>query len=98
MCVGEGVVQDGGGLTVDNKLPLTEPIHVQSEGELRREIENIRKRLGSTMDWVERIQALIKLEGLVRGGANQWGSLVDGLKQLKDPLVAQVGNLSGVWG
>ena len=87
-------VQDGGGLTLDNKLPLAEPVAVRGEAEMKQELESIRQRLGSTTDWVERIQALLRLEGLIRGGAAQrWSSFFEGLKPLRDPLVAQVPSL-----
>ena len=84
-------MQDGGGLTLNNKLPLAEPVTVRSEAEMKQELESIRQRLGSTTDWAERIQALLRLEGLIRGGAaERWSSFFEGLKPLRDPLVAQV--------
>eukprot|EP00210_Caulerpa_lentillifera_P006256 g5975.t1 len=81
---------DGGGLTVDNKLPLAEAVSLSNEGALKKELDAIGRSLGSTVDWVERIQAIIRLEGLILGGATQWPSFLELLRNLKDPLVAQI--------
>lgn len=61
-----------------------------NEGALRREMESIGRSLGSTVDWIDRIHAMVRLEGLILGGATQWQSFPELLRDLKDPLVEQV--------
>lgn len=75
---------------MDNKLPLAEAVLLPNEGALKREMETIGRSLGSTVDWVDRIHAIIRLEGLILGGATQWPAFLELLRNLKDPLVAQV--------
>jgi len=69
---------------------MAPPISLRNENELTKEFEAISQMLGSTIDWTERINALVRLEGLIRGGAARYPSLSGGLKMLRDPLVAQV--------
>lgn len=69
---------------------MAEAVLLSNEGALRREMECIGRSLGSTVDWVDRIHAIIRLEGLILGGATQYQSFLELLRNLKDPLVAQV--------
>lgn len=73
---------------------MAQPLSFASEAQLRDEIASIQAKLASTIGWVERIRSLQRLESLVLGGSDRWPSFMEGMKTLKDPLIAQVDQLS----
>ncbi len=65
---------------------------VGSEAELRGELEHVAAQLAPTVEWTARVDALLRIEGLVKGGAASWPAFPELLTVLlRDPLAAQVG-------
>ena len=52
--------------------------------------------LDAQVDWDKRIEALLRLEGLIKGGAAQLDGFADALKLMRDPLTAQINDRSVV--
>lgn len=67
-----------------------DPIKVYSEKELVREMDKIAGMLTPEQDWSVRIAAMQKVEGLVFGGAPDYGCFPALLKQLVGPLTVQL--------
>lgn len=86
-----GGVGDAGGLGRNGALPVAAPIPVRSDAELAAEIEVVLPGLAATTDWVQRVEALLRLEGLLKGGAADQPGLPDYLLGLRDALAVQVG-------
>eukprot|EP00962_Isochrysis_galbana_P023363 scaffold7036_cov56-Isochrysis_galbana.AAC.1 len=51
----------------------------------------ISEQLRDEADWAVRQKALLRLRGLVAGGACEMEGWTEGFKALRDPLIAQVG-------
>ncbi|GBF89721.1 hypothetical protein Rsub_02891 [Raphidocelis subcapitata] len=66
-----GGYKDAGGVGVGGELPPAPALAVACERELRSEIDRITSTLagGTAADWQKRIGAMLRLEGLVNGGA-----------------------------
>lgn len=65
---------------------------VGCEAELRAELERVVAQLGPAMEWTLRVDALLRLEGLVKGGAPRFAAFPELLAALvRDALAAQVG-------
>lgn len=79
-------------------LPQVIPIPVETDRELKDEVDKIVTGLALSEEWDKRIMALERLEGLLMGGAARLESCCDILKSLKDPLTAQVITLDHVHG
>eukprot|EP00775_Hariotina_reticulata_P009313 gene9313-9478_t len=95
--VKRGGYKDGGGFTSDGVLPQAEPLYVSTERELRSELERIMDTLSkgaAAVDWEKRVAALLRLEGLVKGGAagNFEVCFLEHLRQLRDPILEQMGD------
>ena len=84
-------MQDGGGITADGVLPEAQALCVHSERELLRELDQIQGILaGGAGDWDKRVAAIVRLEGLVKGGAAGFEGFNEALKALASPLVDQL--------
>lgn len=70
-------------------LPDAPPVAVGSEAELRAELERVAALLAPHVDWTQRCEALLRLEGLARGGAADWPLFPELLGGLRDVLAAQ---------
>lgn len=83
---------DSGGVTTDGVLPVARPLCVASEKELRAEMDKVSAGLQSSVAWNKRINAMVQLEGLVKGNAADYlDAFVDALKLMKDSLTFQLG-------
>ncbi|KAL4451390.1 hypothetical protein ABPG77_009462 [Micractinium sp. CCAP 211/92] len=72
-------------------LPSAGPLVVGSEAELRGELEHVAAQLAPTVEWTARVDALLRIEGLVKGGAASWPAFPELLTVLlRDPLAAQL--------
>lgn len=67
-----------------------DPVKVYSEKELLREIDKIIVMLAAEQDWLVRITAMQRIEGLVYGGAPDYACFPALLKQLVGPLTVQL--------
>ena len=86
-----GGFRDAGGVVASaGELPRAEPVPVFSEEQLRCELESVAGSLKPSIDWVQRVDALVRLESLVLGGATHFAGFTEGLQALRDPLIAQV--------
>ena len=64
---------------------------VGSEGELRGELERAAGLLAPAVDWTQRVDALLRLESLAKGGASSFHAFPELLLGLlREPLAAQV--------
>ncbi|KAL4420688.1 hypothetical protein ABPG75_010344 [Micractinium tetrahymenae] len=82
---------DAGGVTAGGALPRAAPLAVGTEAELRSELERVAAQLAPAVEWTARVDALLRLEGLVKGGAASWPAFPDLLAALlRDPLAAQL--------
>lgn len=63
---------------------------VASEAELRGELERLAALLTPAVEWTQRVDALLRLEGLVKGGAATWPAFPELLAGLRDALTTQV--------
>ena len=63
---------------------------VASEAELRGELERLAALLTPAVEWTKRVDALLRLEGLAKGGAATWPAFPELLAGLRDALTAQV--------
>ncbi|KAG2490352.1 hypothetical protein HYH03_011154 [Edaphochlamys debaryana] len=86
-----GGFKDSGGVTVDGELPTVTPIPITSERELRSELEAATAELAQapSADWLARMAAMQKVEGLVLGGALEYEAFHDCLKGLTQALSQQ---------
>ena len=71
-------------------MPEAEAIPIGSERALARETEALVKQLDVGEEWTVRIQALLRLEGLVKGGAASLPGFSDATKALQAPVTAQL--------
>ncbi|KAK9843845.1 hypothetical protein WJX81_008697 [Elliptochloris bilobata] len=87
-----GGYMDSGGVTACGALPAAAVVPVDSERQLRQELERLAGALAEGEEWTARIRALLRLEGLAAGAAAAGlaGALQDALRPLRDPLVAQL--------
>eukprot|EP00878_Enallax_costatus_P031208 GHUV01034104.1.p1 GENE.GHUV01034104.1~~GHUV01034104.1.p1 ORF type:complete len:529 (+),score=166.68 GHUV01034104.1:627-2213(+) len=90
-----GGYKDGGGVGSDGALPPAQPLVVSSERELRAEMDKILGLLSkgaAVVDWEKRVATMVRLEGLVIGGAvgSHEACFLDYLRQLKDPILEQI--------
>ncbi|KNC55998.1 uncharacterized protein AMSG_02011 [Thecamonas trahens ATCC 50062] len=71
------------------------PVRVGSDRELASIFDAIRTPLldAKTAAWTDRVAALVKLQGLVVGGAAQYPSFHSGLASLRAPLTEQLSDL-----
>eukprot|EP00803_Ostreobium_quekettii_P000644 evm.model.scf_83.8 EVM.evm.TU.scf_83.8 scf_83:153419-159961(+) len=81
-----GGYKDGGGFAT----PSVPVVHVQSEKELKNELDKILTDLGASIDWNKRLNALLRLEGMLSGSAPSFPSCAELLRPVKDPLTAQI--------
>jgi hypothetical protein len=82
--------QDSGGFTKSGEVPEAEPISISSERELRAEVDNLIKNLHADVDWTKRIQAMLRLEGLIKGGAYAMPVFLDLARTLQDAIITQL--------
>ncbi|BDA47128.1 probable CLIP-associating protein 2 [Coccomyxa sp. Obi] len=85
-----GGFMDSGGYTASGEVPQAQPIHVAGERQLRAELDGLIRQLSADEEWTRRIDALLRLEGLVRGGAAGLPGFAELLKSLQEPIVVQV--------
>lgn len=83
-------VQDSGGYTASGEVPRAQPIQVAGERQLRAEVDGLIRQLSADEEWTRRIDALLRVEGLVRGGATGVPGFAELLKTLQEPIVVQV--------
>lgn len=82
---------DSGSVSGTGELPRAEPVAVLSEEQLRQELEAVASSLVPSAEWTHRVEALLRLEGLVLGGAAQYANFAEGMTALvREPLVSQV--------
>ena len=86
----KGGYLDAVGSSTSGDLPAVRAIAVQHEGELRHQLDGVQADLAPHVDWLKRVDAMLRLEGLVMGGED-YQSLPDLLLGLRAALVAQVG-------
>lgn len=85
--------QDGGGVTADGVLPEAMALLVHSDRDLAKEFEHIHAVLAAgSGDWDKRIAAMVRLEGLVKGGAAAFDQFGELLRPLVDLLAQQLGD------
>ncbi len=82
--------QDSGGYTASGEVPQAPPVQVAGERQLRAEVDGLIRHLNADVEWTRRIEALLRLEGLVRGGAAAVPGFLELLKTLQDPIVVQL--------
>jgi hypothetical protein len=87
----KGRFGDAGGMSGSGELPCAKPVTVETEEQLREELGGIAGSLTPSTDWTQRVDALLRLEGLLLGGAAQLAGFAEVLQALRDPLIAQVG-------
>ena len=64
---------------------------VGSQAELRAELERVAAQLSPSTEWTLRVDALLRLEGLVKGGAAELPAFADLVSMLlRDALATQV--------
>lgn len=80
-----------GGVASGGELPRAAAVAVGSEEQLREEVEAIAAQLQPSVDWTQRVEALVRLEGLALGGAAQFVAFAECLAAARDPLLGQVG-------
>ena len=85
LILGAGLLAVGAG-----GLPEAQPVAVGSEAELRSELERVVAQLAPAVEWTQRVDALLRLEGLVMGGAAGFAGFSELLLGLRDALTAQV--------
>lgn len=83
-------MQDSGGYTASGEVPEAAPINVNGERQLRSEVDGLIRQLNVDEEWTRRIEALLRLEGLVKGGAAAIPGFLDQLKTLQDPIIVQL--------
>ena len=84
---------DGGGVGVAGELPDAPALYVATERELHAEMDRVAAALtgkDAANDWQRRIGALLRLEGLVKGGAAAFPDFDDTLRGLRDALAEQM--------
>lgn len=88
----KGGFGDSGTLGSGGELPIAPELHVRTERELSDEINAIAESLQPTIDWEKRVHALLRLEGLVKGGVtNKFpNQFFDMLQSLHGLLAAQL--------
>ena len=59
--------QDPGGLSAAGELPPATPIWVESERELRGEVDKLVKALDEKQDWTKRIEVLLLMPLIYKG-------------------------------
>ena len=64
--------------------------HVDSDRELSNEIDRVAERLDPKHEWTDRINAMMRVEALLLGGAAEWDAFPAQLAKLRGPLTAQV--------
>lgn len=86
-----GGYMDAGGVTADGDLPPAAPVPVSSERELRAEMEAATAVLAQApnADWQQRMATMVRVEGLVLGGAAEYESYAEGVKALTSALTLQ---------
>lgn len=83
-------MQDSGGYTASGEVPEADAILISTERALRAEVEALARRLDVGEDWMRRIQALLRLEGLIKGGAASLPGFSDAARALQAPITAQL--------
>ena len=82
--------RNGGGGHIDAD-DCEQPVSLSGERELVREVEAIASKLrGTGEDWNDRIATMKRLEAIVMGDSFNNDAATELLKQLKDPLTAQL--------
>ncbi|PSC71695.1 CLIP-associated -like isoform A [Micractinium conductrix] len=72
-------------------LPEAAPFVVGSQAELRAELERVAAQLSPSTEWTLRVDALLRLEGLVKGGAAELPAFADLVSMLlRDALATQL--------
>ena len=66
------------------------PCHVDSDRELSNEIDRVAEKLDPKHEWTDRINAMVRVEALLLGGAAEWDSFPSQLVKLRKPLTNQV--------
>lgn len=74
-------------------LPEAVPVAVGCSAALRAEMEHLPDLLVSSVDWTQRVDALLRLEGLVQSGAAGFATFPELLLGVRDSLAAQVHKL-----
>ncbi len=80
---------DAGGYD-EAELRNVDAIPVDSERTLRAELDQIGSLLALAVDWDKRVQAMLRFEGLLKGGAGNFECFYDQVYTLKEPLMHQV--------
>lgn len=90
--VRKGGYGDAGGLAANGELPEAAPLALDFEGELRDEVDRIVLSLDPASEWVQRVGGLLRVEGLVLGGAPEQfpHAFGEALALLRDPLAKQL--------
>lgn len=83
-------LQDSGGYTKSGEVPHADPVSISSERELRAELESLTKELHVDIDWTKRIKAMLRLEGLIKGGADSMPGFLELARTLQDPIITQL--------
>lgn len=87
----KGGFGDSGTLGVNGELPVALPVEVASEAALVDELSKIKASLGPKVEWSDRVHALVRLEGLVLGGAaDSHGAFPHLILPLRSPLEEQL--------
>ena len=66
------------------------PAHVDSDRELSSEIDKVVTQLDPSIEWLDRLKAMVRIEALLLGGAAEWDSFPNQLVKLRKPLTTQV--------
>lgn len=88
-----GGYKDAGGVGVAGELPPAPPLVVASERELRSEMDKIIASFDGdpAANWQKRISAMVRLEGLVKGGAAAFDGVFDDcVRSMRDIMGEQL--------
>lgn len=85
----QGKHRRGGGGAATG-LPEALPVSVACEADLRVELERLTTQLVPAVDWTQRVDALLRLEGLILGGATNFAAFPELLLGTRDALSSQM--------
>ncbi|KAI8476813.1 MAG: clasp N terminal-domain-containing protein [Monoraphidium minutum] len=88
-----GGFMDAGGVGVAGELPPAPTLAVANERELRQEMEKVSGSLVGVAaeEWQRRVAAMVRLEGIVKGGAAAFEHAFDeALRPLRDTMAEQL--------
>ena len=86
----KGGFGDAGTLGQNGELPIAPIIEISCERQLSEEFASIAEQLDPNIEWTQRVNAMLRLEGLVKGGAAASPLFVELLPSMQIPLNDQL--------